>query len=236
MSNSLWPHGCSPPGSSVHVNFQDRILEWVAISYSRGSFRSGDQMCPLISRLILYHWATWEDPCKRIFCSKSRKDRPMRNIILSGWQPPESFSLQPLSMMLPKGIWVTPPRALAYRVFPILEMRKKKKKRVTEQWRDPKSQRPYSENKHFFLVFSSPKFFSSLTHSVTLQNDFPRRGKLKTEPSNWKLIYFPFLSFQEIKTPGCAMLSLWNWQVITEYWIMAHFLIVSVLCELFHGH
>ena len=25
---------CSPPGSSVHGNFQARILEWVAISYS----------------------------------------------------------------------------------------------------------------------------------------------------------------------------------------------------------
>ena len=29
---------CSPPGSSVHVILQSRILEWVAISYSRGSY------------------------------------------------------------------------------------------------------------------------------------------------------------------------------------------------------
>ena len=29
--------GCSPPGSSVHGIFQTRILEWVAISSSRGS-------------------------------------------------------------------------------------------------------------------------------------------------------------------------------------------------------
>ena len=28
---------CSPPGSSVHGIFQARILEWVVISYSRGS-------------------------------------------------------------------------------------------------------------------------------------------------------------------------------------------------------
>ena len=28
---------CSPPGSSVHEIFQARTLEWVAISYSRGS-------------------------------------------------------------------------------------------------------------------------------------------------------------------------------------------------------
>ena len=33
----LWvPMGCSPPGSFVHVIFQARILEWVAISFSRG--------------------------------------------------------------------------------------------------------------------------------------------------------------------------------------------------------
>ena len=28
---------CSPPGSSVHGIFQARVLEWVAISFSRGS-------------------------------------------------------------------------------------------------------------------------------------------------------------------------------------------------------
>ena len=28
---------CSPPGSSVHGNSQARMLEWVAISFSRGS-------------------------------------------------------------------------------------------------------------------------------------------------------------------------------------------------------
>ena len=31
------PKDYSPPGSSVHGNFQARILKWVAISYSRGS-------------------------------------------------------------------------------------------------------------------------------------------------------------------------------------------------------
>ena len=29
---------CSPPGSSVHGILQARILEWVAISFSRGIF------------------------------------------------------------------------------------------------------------------------------------------------------------------------------------------------------
>ena len=33
--------GCSPPGSSVHEISQARILEWVAISFSRGSSDPG---------------------------------------------------------------------------------------------------------------------------------------------------------------------------------------------------
>jgi len=34
---------CSPPGSSVHGIFQARILEWMAISFSRGSSRPRKQ-------------------------------------------------------------------------------------------------------------------------------------------------------------------------------------------------
>jgi len=34
------PVDCSPPGSSVHGIFQARILQWVAISFSRGIFRT----------------------------------------------------------------------------------------------------------------------------------------------------------------------------------------------------
>ena len=37
MSDSFDPVDCSPPGSSVHGILQARILEWVAISFSRGS-------------------------------------------------------------------------------------------------------------------------------------------------------------------------------------------------------
>ena len=28
---------CSPSGSSVYVIFQERVLEWVAVSFSRGN-------------------------------------------------------------------------------------------------------------------------------------------------------------------------------------------------------
>ena len=35
------PMGCSPPGSPVHGILQARILEWIAISFSRGSSQPG---------------------------------------------------------------------------------------------------------------------------------------------------------------------------------------------------
>ena len=37
------PVGCSPPGSSVHRIFQAKILEWIAISFSKRSSRPRDQ-------------------------------------------------------------------------------------------------------------------------------------------------------------------------------------------------
>ena len=40
----------SPPGSLVHGIFQARILEWVAISFSRGSSQSRDGT--LVSRTV----------------------------------------------------------------------------------------------------------------------------------------------------------------------------------------
>ena len=53
------PMDCSLPGSSVHGIFQARILEWVAISFSRGSSQPRDRthvFCiSCIGRQILYH-------------------------------------------------------------------------------------------------------------------------------------------------------------------------------------
>ena len=49
---------CSPAGSSVHGILQARILEWVAISSSSGSFQPQDQThVSCIGRWILYCWA-----------------------------------------------------------------------------------------------------------------------------------------------------------------------------------
>ena len=67
MSDSLRPHGLSPPGSSCHGIFQARIVEWVAI------FSSGDLPDPeiklaslmspaLAGRQVLYPWGAWEAP------------------------------------------------------------------------------------------------------------------------------------------------------------------------------
>ena len=47
------PVDCSPPGSSVHGILQARILEWVAISYSRGILPTwGSNLCLLCA----LHW------------------------------------------------------------------------------------------------------------------------------------------------------------------------------------
>ena len=58
------PMNCSPIGTSVHGIFPSRILEWVAISSSRGSSRSRDQThiscISCTGRQILYNWAIWE--------------------------------------------------------------------------------------------------------------------------------------------------------------------------------
>ena len=45
MSNSCDPMDCSPPGSSVRGILQARILEWVAIPFSRGPPWSRDGTC-----------------------------------------------------------------------------------------------------------------------------------------------------------------------------------------------
>ena len=48
---------CSPPGSSIHKISQARILEWVAISSSRGSSPPrGQTLISCINKRVLYCW------------------------------------------------------------------------------------------------------------------------------------------------------------------------------------
>ena len=57
--NSLQSLVCSPPDSFVHGISQARILEWVAISFSRGSSHPRDRTCVShTGRHVLYHWTT----------------------------------------------------------------------------------------------------------------------------------------------------------------------------------
>ena len=53
------PMDCSPPGSSVHGILQARILEWVAMSSSKGSSQLRDRSwvsyLSCICRQVLYH-------------------------------------------------------------------------------------------------------------------------------------------------------------------------------------
>ena len=64
------PMDCSPPGSSVHGIFQARILEWVVISFSKGSSWPMDRThVSCIGRQILHHWTTWEALCLAQFSS-----------------------------------------------------------------------------------------------------------------------------------------------------------------------
>ena len=48
------PMDCSLPGSSVHGIFQAIVLEWIAISFSRGSSQSRDQT--RVSRIVNRHF------------------------------------------------------------------------------------------------------------------------------------------------------------------------------------
>ena len=82
---------CSPPGSSVHGILQARLLEWVVISYSRGSSQHRDQtriFCvSCIGKQIVYlsqivlHRVPWEAP-KLLVCQYLLLARCHRNIRL----------------------------------------------------------------------------------------------------------------------------------------------------------
>ena len=58
------PMDCSLPHSSIHGIFQARVLEWVAISFSRGSSRPRDwtQVSRIVGRRFNL-WATKEVKC-----------------------------------------------------------------------------------------------------------------------------------------------------------------------------
>ena len=65
LQSHVWlfcnPMDCSPPGSSVHLISQARILEWATTSFSRESSQPRDwTYVSCIGRRVLYCWATRE--------------------------------------------------------------------------------------------------------------------------------------------------------------------------------
>ena len=72
---------CSPPGSSVHWMSQARILEWVALSFSRGLSPLRDRTC--ISWVLVGRFFTRESPGKPLSISNYQlktQPRHLRNI------------------------------------------------------------------------------------------------------------------------------------------------------------
>ena len=57
------PMNCTPLGAFVHGILQARMLEWVAMPFSRISSQHGDWIgIPCTTGRFFTHWATWEAP------------------------------------------------------------------------------------------------------------------------------------------------------------------------------
>ena len=83
---------CTLPCSSVHGISQVRILEWVAISFSRESSQLSDGTCiSCIGRQILYPWATWEAQTPSMQTRKVQKS--VSHSIMSNSLQPDERSL-----------------------------------------------------------------------------------------------------------------------------------------------
>ena len=77
------PMDCSLPGSSVHEIFQERVLEWVAISFSNSILKSRDITLPtkvclvkaMVFPVVMYEcesWAIKKAECRRTDAFKLR--------------------------------------------------------------------------------------------------------------------------------------------------------------------
>ena len=79
---------CSPPGSSVHRILQARILEWAAISYSRGSSWPRDWThVSCIAGVFFTVWATSEtrEEMNSLKNSEMKKTSRCMDLCVPGW-------------------------------------------------------------------------------------------------------------------------------------------------------
>ena len=60
VPDSCDPMDCSLPGSSVHGILQERILDWVAISFSTGSDPGIEPESPALTGSIFTNSVIWE--------------------------------------------------------------------------------------------------------------------------------------------------------------------------------
>ena len=91
---SLWdPMDCNPPGFSVHKIYQARILEWVAISFSRGYSQPRDGSCISCT-------GRWEALFVLISNTKFRSTNHMTNNVLKR----KTLSTYPCQM--PRHCWI----------------------------------------------------------------------------------------------------------------------------------
>ena len=75
------PMDCSLPGSSVHGILQARVLEWVAISFSRGSSRPRDQtQVSRIAGRFFTLWATREAQIEAIVSLKGWRQKILQKL------------------------------------------------------------------------------------------------------------------------------------------------------------
>ena len=73
VSDFCDPMDFNPPGSSVHGILQVRILEWVAIFFSRGSSWPRDRSwVSCIAGRFFTVWATREAPEENVLCGRER--------------------------------------------------------------------------------------------------------------------------------------------------------------------
>ena len=83
------PMGCGLPGSSVHGIFQAIVLEWIAISFSRGSTQPRDRT--RVSRIVDRHYHL--SPCTQYHTGVGK--------------PPTNLWTTPWTHLYPHPIWET---------------------------------------------------------------------------------------------------------------------------------
>ena len=113
----LWDGvNCSPLGSSVHGTFQAKLLEWLAISFSRGSSWPRDwthlSCISCLGWWILYNWTIWEAPKNAYIYPKGIPG--YFSLVSESWN-----SLSPLTQLqtLPKAEAILAEKKLHYHFY-----------------------------------------------------------------------------------------------------------------------